>query len=174
VNRSSAVCKVPYGSEKPGGRQHRDAFLLAATFGDDAGRNGHWLDRHVVASHLPAHNPQHRPTRQMRSGVNSQAALVFADPVGVGSGADRPPLFRHLYRHVYPKAANRLTDPTRDLPLTRGACSRRYLNMDHRRSRSSATASARLAASCARPRFKQRYGSWKRRELWSLAPMGMA
>jgi integrase len=53
--------------------------------------------------------------RQLPSGAATDD-LVFADPVGPYAGAYRPPLSRYRFRHVYHKAADRLTDPTRDLP----------------------------------------------------------
>jgi integrase len=59
--------------------------------------------------------------RQLPAG-SDPSDLVFTVPV---PGTDRVPLSRHLVKHVYQKAAVRLTDPTRDLPLT----VRRVLNV---------------------------------------------
>jgi integrase len=50
--------------------------------------------------------------RQLPAG-SDPSDLVFTVP-----GTDRAPLSRHLVKHVYQKAAVRLTDPTRDLPST--------------------------------------------------------
>ena len=44
---------------------------------------------------------------------NDPGDLVFTVP-----GTDRAPLSRHLVKHVYQKAAGRLTDPARELPST--------------------------------------------------------
>jgi integrase len=52
--------------------------------------------------------------RQLPAG-SDPSDLVFTVPV---PGPDRVPLSRHLVKHVYQKAAARLTDPTRDLPST--------------------------------------------------------
>jgi integrase len=50
--------------------------------------------------------------RQLPTG-SDPSDLVFTVP-----GPDRVPLSRHLVKHVYQKAAARLTDPTRELPST--------------------------------------------------------
>jgi integrase len=52
--------------------------------------------------------------RQLPAG-SDPSDLVFTVPI---PGPDRVPLSRHLVKHVYQKAAVRLTDPTRDLPST--------------------------------------------------------
>jgi integrase len=50
--------------------------------------------------------------RQLPTG-HDPGDLVFTVP-----GTDRSPLSRHLVKHVYQKAAGRLTDPARELPST--------------------------------------------------------
>ena len=50
--------------------------------------------------------------RQLPAG-SDPGDLVFTIP-----GTDRRPLSRHLVKHVYQKAAGRLTDPARELPST--------------------------------------------------------
>jgi Fe2+ or Zn2+ uptake regulation protein len=50
--------------------------------------------------------------RQLPAGSDPRD-LVFTAP-----GTDREPLSRHMVKHVYQKAAARLTDPARELPST--------------------------------------------------------
>jgi integrase len=71
---------------------------------------------HAGIRNVPlAHQVADAIRRQLPSGAAADD-LVFADPFGTDTSADRPPLSRYLFRHVYHKAADRLTDPTRDLP----------------------------------------------------------
>jgi integrase len=55
--------------------------------------------------------------RQLPPG-GAPSDLVFSDPVASDPDGSRPPLSRYLFRHVYHKAAAKLTDPARELPPT--------------------------------------------------------
>jgi integrase len=66
-----------------------------------------------------AHQVAEAIRRQLPQGSTGDD-LVFADPPIANTAADRAPLSRYQFRHVYQGAVNRLTDPTSELsPTTR-------------------------------------------------------
>jgi integrase len=66
-----------------------------------------------------AHQVAEAVRRQLPHGATGDD-LVFTDPPAANTAAGRAPLSRYLFRHVYHRAVNRLTDPTREpSPTTR-------------------------------------------------------
>src|SRR5918995_472707 len=64
-----------------------------------------------------AHQVAEAVRRQLAQGTAGDD-LAFADPLVPGAG--RAPLSRYLFRHVYHRAVDRLSDPTRELSPTTG------------------------------------------------------
>ena len=77
-------------------------------------RLSYWLDHATLGIRPVPLGPQVVAAirRQLPPG-SDPSDLVFTVP-----GTDRAPLSRHQVKHVYQKAAIRLTDPTRELPST--------------------------------------------------------
>ena len=130
---------------------------------------------HAGIRNVPlAHQVADAIRRQLPSGASADD-LVFADPVGghtgVLTGRHSPAtcsgtsITRRLAGLPIPPA------PFRRPPGAYSGCS---VSTDRRRSRSSATASARPAPSCGPRRSERRCACWKRLGLWLLAPTGMA
>ena len=80
-----------------------------------------------------AHQVAEAVRRQLPHGTASDD-LAFAHPLELGAG--RAPLSRHLFRHVYRGAVDRLTDPTSELSRPRGGCCGRSSRTDPKPSRS--------------------------------------
>jgi integrase len=64
-----------------------------------------------------AHQVAEAVRRQLPQGAVGDD-LVFADPFAANPAGGRAPLSRYLFRHVYHRAVNRLTDPTSELSST--------------------------------------------------------